>query len=381
MGPAFIIITITYTLLIILFIIAFDKVKPYEITSTTEKTTFSIIIPFRNEAENLDVLLNSISKLNYPKHLFEVILVNDASEDNSIEIIKKVLDTKSSKYDFTRTDISILNNKRTSNSPKKDAITTAIHNSKYDWIITTDADCILPKQWLKVFDAFIEQKQPKLIVAPISYYKVNSFFKMFQLLDILSLQSATVSGFGLRQPFLCNGANLAYKKEKFIALNGFDGNNNIASGDDIFFMEKMLNSFPKDIQYLKNYDAIVYTTPEPSFKSMFYQRVRWAAKTSSYNNWFGKLVGFTVFLMNAMLIIAFALVISGISDLIYLVSAFALKSILDAIFIYKSAKFHKQLFCLKYYVLSSFIYPFFSVFVVMYSLFFSYKWKGRQFSK
>ena len=116
-----------------------------------------MIIPFRNEAENLPKLLKSIERLQYPKHLFEVILVDDASEDASVSVIKKVLDTNSSTDKCTRTNIRVIDNVRESNSPKKDAITSAIQMAKYDWIITTDADCILPKFWLDTFDAFIQK--------------------------------------------------------------------------------------------------------------------------------------------------------------------------------------------------------------------------------
>src|SRR5690606_27201900 len=118
------IITLLYVLLIGSLIRGFNKVPFFKPTETTPKTTFTVIVPFRNEAENLPTLLKSIQDLKYPINLFEVILVDDESNDNSVKIIEKVLDTLRFRRD-TRTDISIINSERKTHAPKKDAITTA----------------------------------------------------------------------------------------------------------------------------------------------------------------------------------------------------------------------------------------------------------------
>ena len=108
-------ITFLYLLLIGGFIYGFDQVSEFKYKETSTKTKFSVIVPFRNEAKNLPTLLNSISKLEYPFPNFEIIFVNDASEDASCQIIKNHL--MSSDVDF-----KILQNKRKSKSPKKDAL-------------------------------------------------------------------------------------------------------------------------------------------------------------------------------------------------------------------------------------------------------------------
>lgn len=376
-----IIITLFYCILIGYFILGFDKVEEFVEQDLTEKTKFSIVIPFRNEAENLSGLLQSLSNLDYPKHLFEIILVDDASEDDSVEIIQKVLDPKFSKENFTRTKVQILKNNRTSNSPKKDAISTAIKTAKYDWIVTTDADCVFTASWLKTIDAFIQTNNPKMIVAPVTYSINKTFFQNFQLLDFLSLQGATTAGFGIKKPFLCNGANFAYKKSLFNELNGFKGNTNIASGDDLFLMEKALQIHPKDVKHLKSLKALVSTKPQATITALIQQRLRWAAKTTSYNNTFGKLVGLIVLLMNALIISVVLLIIISVMRFEFLILIFALKFFLDLLLIRKSARFFNQKISLKLYAISSFTYPFFSVFIAVYSVFFGFKWKDRSFKK
>jgi cellulose synthase/poly-beta-1,6-N-acetylglucosamine synthase-like glycosyltransferase len=364
------IITLLYLLLIGSLVYGFDKVTVFKLEDITAKTKFSVVIPFRNEAENLPSLLQSIESLNYPEQLFEVFLIDDESEDNSVETILK-----------SGVDVIVIPNKRQTNSPKKDAITTAINYAKHEWIITTDADCILPKYWLDSFDEFIQKNDAVCIVAPVTYNHQSSFINRFQLLDVLSLQGAAIGGFGIKKPFLNNGANFAYKKDLFFQLNGFEGNTDIASGDDIFFLEKVLKTQPQQLHYLKCEHSIVKTKPQPSWGELISQRIRWAAKTSAYNNWFGKLTGLIVLLMNALVIVGLLLSLFEVFNFKILIYILIIKFSVDFFLIYKSASFFNQKEVLLSFVLSFFIYPFVSVYVAFISFFMGYKWKGRQFKK
>ncbi|WP_452229634.1 glycosyltransferase family 2 protein [Lacinutrix sp. MEBiC02404] len=377
----FVAITIAYLFLIGSLAIGFDKVKPFSLEDVEVKTMFSILIPFRNEAENLPKLLKSIAALKYPKHLFEVILIDDASEDNSVAVIKNILDTHLSADKYTRTNIKIIKNKRKSNSPKKDAITSAIQIAKHNWILTTDADCIVSKFWLDTLDAFIQKNDANFIVAPVTYSHVNSFLDRFQLLDFLSLQGATIGGFGLHKPFLCNGANLAYKKDFFKTVNGFQGNTNIASGDDIFLLEKAVKQDAKKVHYLKCEHAVVTTEAEKTISKLISQRVRWASKSANYKNSFAKIAGLIVLLMNASLIAALTVSIVGVFNFKILLYLFLIKCSIDFLLLFKTVRFYHQESFLSSYLFSCFLYPFFSVYVVFVSIFSNYKWKGRAFSK
>ena len=367
-------ITLFYLVLIGALIFGFDRVNDFTLEDLPAKTKFSIIIPFRNEAENLPKLLQSISQLNYTKTKFEIIFIDDESNDNSSGIIEKNLNK-------TKIDFTILKNKHITNSPKKDAITLAISKAKYEWIVTTDADCVLPKFWLDCFDYFIHKNDSHFIVAPVTYHNANSFLKRFQLLDILSLQGATIGGFGIKNPFLCNGANLAYKKILFNELKGFEGNTTIASGDDIFLLEKVLKHKPKTVHYLKHIEATVTTKPQQNFKDLKAQRVRWTAKTSSYKNWFGKLVGVIVFLMNATLICSILFTLAQFISFKFFAYIFIIKFSVDFLLLFKTARFYNQEQYLASYIFSSVLYPLFSVYIVFIALFSKYKWKGRTYSK
>ena len=367
-------ITLAYLSLIFWFIYGIENVKDEKLSSSPINNKFSIVIPFRNEEKNLNSLLNTLLDIEYKNNDFEVIFVDDESTDKSRDLISSVL--KDSSIDF-----SIIDNERFSNSPKKDAITKALKIAKYNWIVTTDSDCYLPESWLLTFNNFINSKHPKMIVAPVTFTSNGSFFEEFQYLDFLSLQNATIGGFGIQKPFLSNGANLAYRKDGFDKLNGFDNNNSIASGDDVFLLEKFLKNYPKDVHYLKSYDALVATKPEKDLKNLVQQHVRWAAKTTSYNNWFGKLVGFIILLMNATVLDSILFALIGLLNWNELLLILTCKFSVDFIFLNKTTSFFKKPICIKYYLINALLYSFFSVYVAFYAMLFNYKWKGRTYSK
>ncbi|KIA93267.1 beta-lactamase regulatory protein [Flavobacterium sp. KMS] len=360
-------IILIYCLVIAWLSYGFTKIKKYQSTELSPKTRFTIVVPFRNETENLPTLLNSISRLNYPIELFEVILVDDDSEEAFCILSQKF-------------SIRIIENIRVSNSPKKDAITTAMQHASTEWIITTDADCIVPKNWLQTLDNYIQLHDVSMIAGAVTYECNNSFLDHFQQLDLTSLQGATIGSFGINKGFMCNGANFAYTKSLFEKLNGFDGNNKIASGDDVFLLQKAIAAFPEQVHYLKSEANIIITKPTPDWESLFYQRVRWAAKTGSYQSTFGKLLGIIVFLANLSVIITWILFLALQINYIHLLSILILKFILDWILLYQTNSFltGKQM---RFFILSNLWYPFFSTSVALYSLLGSYEWKGRQFSK
>ncbi|WP_281337006.1 glycosyltransferase family 2 protein [Flavobacterium eburneipallidum] len=359
------IIIFIYCLAITALIYGFTKVNSFDYLGLEPKTKFSIIIPFRNEAENIPKLLNSLSKLDYPTALFEVILVNDDSDE--------VFSVQCSAF-----SVQVIDTIRVSNSPKKDAITTAMKVVKNDWIITTDADCVVNENWLSALDNYIQLHQISMIAGAVTYDCENSFLHHFQQLDLTSLQGATIGSFGLRKGFMCNGANFAYTKSFFQELNGFDGNNTIASGDDVFLLQKAIAQFPEKVHYLKSENNIITTQPVNNWKSLFHQRVRWASKTGSYQSQFGISLGLIVLGGNLSLVVGCGLwVVDFISFLNIVMFAF-LKCTVDSILIYKTNRFLTSN-KIRYLVLSSVVYPFFSVSVALYSLFGKYEWKGRRF--
>lgn len=363
-----------YFVCMVAIIYGFKKVKFFSLEEINPKTRFSIVIPFRNEAENLPSLLKTIAKLNYPFELFEIIFVNDASEDNSEAIIAAAIEK--SKF-----SIKLIQNKRVSNSPKKDAIQEAIKNSNFEWIITTDADCELPKNWLNVFDSYIQQNDCVMVCGPVIYKSNGSFIDNFQKLDGFSLQFITIGSFGLNIPLLNNGANLAYRKDAFLKVNGFSGNDHIASGDDIFLLEKMKKHFQDRVHFLKTPDVIVSTKPQPSWRNVINQRIRWASKTSKQKNTTSILLGILVFLVNFSVLIIPAFMVFDFENILFYTSLLFFKIITDYLVVRQTALFFDEKIAFWKFLWQPFVYSFIVLAVVFGSFGGNYSWKGRTYEK
>lgn len=330
-------------------------------------TTFSVIVPFRDEAKTLPNLMVSFEQINYPSDLFEIIFVDDASSDG---------------FEFGNYNFSyrVLSNVRKSNSPKKDAIDWAVKHAKNQWIITTDADCMVPENWLKTLDAFIRDHSYEMIAGPVTYCANADFLQHFQLLEFLTLQGATLGSFGNGMPFMCNGANFAYTKSVFEKLNGFSDCNHISSGDDVFLLQKAIQSEAcgiSKIGFLKNHDFLVLTQPCFSWRDLVQQRIRWASKTGAYKSVYAKTLAVAVFLGNAAVVIGLLLCLFGRIPFWDWYLIFALKIAADFVLQFKTGRFI-QPGVIRFYLLSTLVYPFFSVGVALFSWKGKYEWKRRK---
>lgn len=364
-----------YVILMGLFSIGVFRLKTFAGKAVKPETTFTLVIPFRNEKENLPALLHSISKLKYPEKRIEIFFVNDASEDASVAVIQQFILKRKPK------GWTIVDNERKSRSPKKDAITLAVSKATHAWIFTTDADCILPENLLKNLDAFIQNTSSKLIAGAVLALPENRFFiSHYQFLENLTLAGVTMGAFGLRKPIMCNGANLAYKKSAFEAVNGFEGNEHIASGDDLFLLEKMQATFSGEVHFLKNKEQIVYTITERNWSAVVQQRVRWAAKSTGYKSVFSKFTGIVVLAANACLLIAFWMLFQSENGLFFL-TLILLKWGIDEVFIYQVNAFFKREINWLYLRLMAFLYPLLTLYIAVRALFGNYNWKGRTFKK
>ena len=363
-----------YTLAMVWLVAGVSKLKAFSEGPNGKNTSFSIIIPFRNEAANLPELLASLKALDYPKNQFEILLVNDGSTDTSVSIIEEALKETHLQY-------AVLENKRYSSSPKKDAITEALKKVQHPWIITTDADCKVPKDWLTVIDKFRSAKNPKMICGPVIFENQLNLVEQYQFWDGLSLQWATMGGFGWKKPLLCNGANLAFEKDCFFEVNGYEGNNHLATGDDLFLMEKVYALYPKKVLYLKNNQAIVYSKPVQSFSEIVSQRTRWASKTTQLKSPLTKALALGIFLGNFMVIAAFLCIFIYPMQLPHFGLLILLKYGLDFFSLLFTAQVFQKKYALGGLLFSVFIYPFLHCWIFIHCWKGSYTWKGRNFKK
>ncbi len=331
---------------------------------------FTILIPARNEEQTIAACLQSIKQLNYPKELTEVIVIDDFSEDATAAVVQN----------FTNVKLIQLKDvvKEQINSYKKKAIETGIEQARGTYIITTDADCTVPKNWLRNFAWMIQQHQSEFIAAPVAMKEESSFIKLFQSLDFLSLQGITAASVGAGFHSMCNGANLCYSKNVFAAVDGFKEVDHIASGDDMLLMYKIQRLFPKLVHHCYSSESIVLTNPVETAKDFFRQRIRWASKADQYKDKRIFWVLLLVYLLNFFLL---TLLIAGFfkTELwILLVASLFVKTIVELIFLIPVVRFFKKQLLLMWFPLMQ---PFHIVYTVIagwLGKFSNYSWKGRE---
>ncbi len=368
-----IILSLLYAGLMLWLLYGIKKLPKTKNNFAPPEKSFSVCIPYRNEAENLTALAESISRLNYPTEKFEVLLINDNSQDNSVKLTQKLTEK------FRHINWRLLESKA-EKSGKKQALNLGITTAKYDYILQTDADCVLPQDWLHYYNTGFIKQGTKLLAGPVAYAFPKSFFEHFQHLDFLSLQAATCGGFGNKKPFLLNAANMGFKKSAFLQVGGYQDNQDIASGDDIFLLEKMQKN-KQPIGYLFNAQSAVKTQPPQTWKALFWQRVRWASKTSAYQKFLPKSIGILIFLVHSFLVISFFGAIFFLTKPITFLILFFIKLNLDFIVLYTAAKFFEQENSLRKFIGVAALHPFFNTAVSVKALFGGYTWKERNFKK
>ena len=223
----------------------------------------SILIAARNEEDKIAFTIEDILRQDYPRNLVELIVIDDHSTDRTAEIIAR--------YAGKGVKLIRLNEDKPLNSYKKKAISEAIQIAAGELIVTTDADCRMNTAWLSTIVAYFETNNLKLISSPVVFYEEKSFFERLQTLEFLYLIGLGAATIGNKTPSTCNGANLAYRKDVFHELKGFQGIDDLASGDDELFLHKVASKYPDDIGFCKSNDALVFTHAKPSLKEFISQ--------------------------------------------------------------------------------------------------------------
>ena len=341
-------------------------------------TKFSIVIPARNEAANIKSCIAGILAQNYPAHLFEIIVMDDFSEDETADIVAALASQQKNVrllrlQNFTK-DENII-------AFKKRAIEIAIEQANNAWIITTDADCSFTNNWLATYDTYIQENDCVMVAAPVAYSNTGGFLSIFQALDFISLQGITAAAVASGSHTLCNGANLCYSKKAFESVGKFSGIDHLPSGDDMLLMHKMKQSYPGKIGYLFAGDAVVTTAPSATLGLFIQQRIRWASKALGYQDKIIFWILLLVYLVNFTLLAYLPVSLLATGNINRWLILLGCKTIIELPFMFAAARFFKQQ---KLLVWFAFMQPFHILYTVVagwFGTFGSYKWKGRTVTK
>jgi cellulose synthase/poly-beta-1,6-N-acetylglucosamine synthase-like glycosyltransferase len=372
------ILTILYALLLMAYRYWFSLnkvfVKDKNSNVNEHNIRFSIVIPARNEALNIKACIDSILAQDYPAEFFEVIVIDDFSEDDTAFMVKAFSHEHPNVHLLSLADYY---KPGEMNSFKKKAIEKAVSKAKGDWIVTTDADCMVPVQWLSLYNDYIQQNLPHnklvFIAAPVMFIKEKGILNEFQVLDFLALQGITAAAVGAGKHSMSNGANLAFEKSAFIAVGGYQGVDQIASGDDMFLMHKMKVTLSNRIGYLFNPGAIVLTKAMGNWKEFIMQRIRWSSKARYYDDKTIFWVLLLVYLYNLSI-----LLLLFVGEYRSLLITIAFKTFFEMFFLEPVTKFYKMPGQLRYFPLYQPLHIVYTLVAGLFGQVKTYTWKGRR---
>ncbi len=360
------IINILYFIFNLVLIITWLKMRNSKTSNVSLKDTkLTIIIPVRNEADNILKLLQDLDNQDYPFHNFEVIIANDGSTDDTEQIVLAFQDL--AKYSLKI--LNLFNENET--SPKKRAIKKSIEISSGELIITTDGDCRVSANWLTSIEKCFKSSDAKLISSPVTFTSGNSFFNITQIIEFASLIGSGACAMYLKKPNMCNGANIAYTRAVFEEVGGFTGNEHLASGDDEFLMHKIAKLYPDKVLFNLDKNAIVFTKSQPDLSHFYQQRKRWASKWKHYKDW--KVSVLAIFIITVNLGVIISYFTFNFIDLL-------LKFSTEFIFLSLIINFLGHRDKIKYIPIVQLFYPFYVVFFGLIAQGNGYHWKGRKLS-
>jgi len=319
---------IAYAALLLYIRYAWRQLRVIEGGNGLQQPFFSIVIAARNESKSIGKCLESIQSMDYPADLFEVIVVDDHSRDDTAQVVKL----------YPWVQLLLLPEGR---AGKKSALSHGIHRASGPWIATTDADCVVPPAWLRLHASAIEP-DVVAVAGPVLFAPTDHALERFQALDFLGTMLVTGAGIGAKRWHLGNGANLVFSRAAFLAVGGYSRNAHHAGGDDVFLLEALAEKYPNGIRFLKHQDGVVWTPPMATLSDFVRQRVRWGIKNSALAEYSIRFIGGVVWLTCCWILGLTLLALAWPAYCWPAVMCWILKGLADGLVLAESARFFHQ---------------------------------------
>jgi len=359
-------VLVLYVGILILLLIGLQKIAARGVYQGDKIHFVTVVVAFRDELENLPTLLDCLGRQNYSS--FEVILVDDHSSDDGFEL--------ASEWCREHSRFKVM---RQPGTGKKAAITEGVRAAKGEIILTTDADCSFSENWISEVNKPFGDPRIKLVFGPVHLRSGDTFFGRIQQMEFASVIGTGMAAYGLGHALYCNGANMAYRKEAFLEVEGFAGSDHIASGDDQFVLKKIRDRFPSSVFLLNSDDALVSAAPQPTFSSFVQQRLRWAGKWRSGLSVAGKVAAVSIVAIQCFVLMAWWMILEG-SVYPSVVLLLGVKMLLEYILISSvPTRSNKRASAGTFFILQ-FFYPPYVVLIGILSNFVGFVWKGRRHS-
>lgn len=342
-------------------------------TGTVEKegqysssTSVSVIVAAYNEADKIEKCVRSILASEYPEDLLQVIVVDNGSTDETNSILQQFNDPR----------LLVLTQ---SEGNKKESIELGISRAKNEFLLFTDADCVVGKHWVSAMVRAHEREGADCVLGPLEIMKYNDLQTRFQAFDMLAMMGVTCGGLKKEINYLANGANFGYTQKLYNTINEIP-HKEYASGDDVFMLHEFIKSGNAKLVFQKHKDAIVGTQAVKTWKELIHQRIRWASKAKSYVQQKDVYINAFVFGFCAMILANVLLIpFTGGASLFIAIFQLFIKGVIDYAFIDRVNKFFGKKHLMKYFLPSFLVHYCYIIFSGCTSLLgISYKWKDKR---
>ena len=381
---------VAYALAVGSFAVGFRRVVRNEELPPAEPLPFvTVIVPARDEAGSISACLDSIFAGDYPDDRFEVLVVDDLSRDATPDLVRRAMQRYNRTLATAGLDegddvprlrlIPMPENEDRARAHKKRAIEKGIEHARGAIILTTDADCTVPPHWMRRMTATFDD-ETALVSGPV-LYPTGSATANVAALEFLGLVAVGAGAIGIGRPNLCNGANVAYRRDVFDALGGFAGIDHLTSGDDELLMQKIAYTTDWRVRFCPAPDAAVLTEAPDSIRAFFEQRRRWASKGAHYPHpaliaLIGAIYTFYVALLGGLIALPF---VPGLTLLV--LAGFALKAIPEAALLGAACRHVGRSRLMAYFLPAQFLHLPYIVAMGAAGALGGYEWKGRQIDR
>ncbi len=333
------------------------------------KPRISIVVAARNEENNIEKCIQSLLKQTYPNNSYEIIIVDDGSTDKTASIVKSFAERFANIH-----LLSPMFDSAQKIGRKPIALAKGIAHATGEIILTTDADCIVPPKWIEIIANHFEE-DVVFVAGPVAECDTNTFFAKMEQLEFLGLITTAAGLIGSGRPIICNGANLAYRKDAFITIEGFDTES--SSNDDESLMNKMVHRKIGKVVFAPEANAVVTTSSSNTISTFFCQRIRWANKRGHYED---KSILFTLvglYIFFASMLLTMILLFREPQLIQPLLLAFGCKILVDYFALRSGARLFRQRIPIFHFLIAEFLHVPYIVIAAAVGQIASMRWKGR----
>lgn len=340
------------------------------ISNKNFKVLVSVIVPARNEEKNIGALLSDLAGQTYPSEKLEIIVADDISSDKTAEIVLdyskryhniKLIGTHNSKLTYTY---------------KKRAVCEGIMASSGEIIMTTDADCRVPANWVENKASFFLPETD--LVAGDVVLVGGGLIGSLEILEMSGVQAMAAGLMNNGFPVTCNGANLAYRRSAFVKAGGFEDIGSFVSGDDDLLMQKIARNNPFGVYYVSGEETGVSTKGATGISDFISRRTRWASKTANYPSAAAIAMLSIFFLFFCCTVLWFSFAITGVLEWTPLLICLSLKILGDFPLVYAGIKNQGRKKLLFLFPLAEILHIPYILLVTVRGYFGTFEWSGRK---